>query len=317
MLAVAQGVALVSPAGVAADDACAAPERLFAVDRDTGHLSELSSCPATGAMAVVAEVDTGDWRYPSRSFAAAAGPVTVLYTVTADGHLQARRQDAPGLPLGPPVEVGANVDWSGTWAISPGPGFVAISGLDVRLFRHVGWDTGGQYVVEGPPLLGHYSEWAGGTGDIDLIGMHGSGRASGYYLNQHWRIWRGSNGWMVAWPSGVINPDIRGVTGAEPTLYGVQWSSGAVVRLTQPRSVEYPDCPGNPESWTEVTSLPGNWSAVVVPERATVAGDWPVIAARPGSASGRASVAAASKPVPPGPLPSRCPPGSDPYKWQK
>jgi hypothetical protein len=311
LLAVAQGAALASPSAASADDVCAAPERLFAVEGDTGHLSEVEACPETGSMSVVAEVDTGYWGYPLRVFAAAAGPVTVVYAVTADGRLQARRQDAPGLPLGSPVDVGAGVDWTASWVFSPGPGFVALSGHDARVFRHVGWDSGGENVVEGPPLIDHYGDWPA-TGDISLIGLRHGGPASGFFMSHHWRITR-NEGRMLAWPSGAINREIHSVTGAEPTLYGVR--QGAVVRLAQPRSSEYPTCHFNPNSWSVVGSLPGDWRYVVAPARTAVTGDWPVMAGRANPFPARASVAqvTSARPPPTGP---QCPDNIGPYKWQ-
>jgi hypothetical protein len=299
LLAVLQAVTgLAGPVGAAAT-ACAAPERIFAVDAGTGHLSELQACPDPASITVVGEVDAGDWRSARRILAAADGAATVLYSVTADGRLEARRQAAPGAALSAPTQVGAGIDWSRfRQVVSPGAGYlVADEYQAVRTFRHLDWATGGGTLVEGPQLLEPHGAWPT-LGDLELTGLGARGYAEAFFMDQHWRVWRGSDGRPIAYPSGAIPRNVRiFVTGSEPGLYGI--SAGAVVRLKQAAWSGY--CPFNTKPWRVANSLPGAWSGVVVPQRAQVTGDWPAVA---------------DYPTWPDPQYWTCPDGIGPYQWQ-
>jgi hypothetical protein len=295
---------LAAPAD-AAPEGCAAPEQLFAVDGGTGHLSELEACESPASIAVVGVVDRGDWRSADRVFAAGSGAVTVVYAVTGDGRLEARRQDAPGADLGPPVQVGAGIDWARFRAIIvPGPGYLVADDGAVRTFRHVDWAAGGSAVVEGPPLLARPGDFPD-LGELLLTGLGAGGHAEAFFAGSHWRIWR-RGGQPIAYPNGAIPADVRlFVTGSEPALYGVT-DGGAVVRLRhQPHPPPAPGrsyiCPFNPKPWRAASSLPGGWSAVVVPRRAAATGEWPAVAAFP---------------TWPDPSTWTCPDGVGPYKWQ-
>lgn len=291
---------LAGPVGAAAD-VCAAPERIFAVDAGTGHLTELEACLDPAAITVVGEVDTGDWRSFRRLLAVADGVTTVVYAVTAEGGLEARRQDAPGAALGPPVEVGAGIDWTRFRAlVSTGGGYLmADDRQSVRTFRHVDWATGGSAVAEGPLLFLPFNDWPA-VGDLTLTGLGQRTHAEAIYGNLLWRVWRNSNGWMRAYSSGGLPHDVQlsgTLTGSEPGLYGVM--AGAVVRLTQEPWPGY--CPWNPNSWQVRVSLPGGWSAVVVPQRAQRT-DPPGVGGFPsGPPKGRSWT---------------CPHEGDPYQWQ-
>lgn len=284
-----------SPAssGVAAPDGCEPAEAIFAVRGSNGHLVELESCP--DALTEVGEVDTGDWRSASRILATGDGTVTVVYQVTADGRLEARRQAAPGAPLEAPVEVGAGIDWSRfRTVLVPRQGYLWADDGTVRTFRHEGWATGGGDVVEGPPVFAARGGGPG-TGDLELTGLGPGGRAEAYFAGTHWLVWRGDDGLMAARASGRIP---HGAAGAEwrPGLFLA--ADGAVSRLTQPlyKGPDSVGCPANPMSWQVRTRLPGDWwFGVVVPQR-TASPTWPGIARPPSS--------------------GKCPPGTEPYQWQ-
>jgi hypothetical protein len=283
---------------VTAAAGCAAPQAIFAVSGATGHLVELASCP--DAITEVAEVDTGDWRTSSRIFATGDETVTVVYRVTADGGLEARRQPASGAPLEAPVEVGAGIDWSAfRTVVVPRRGYLWADDGEVRAFRHDGWATGGTAVVEGPVAFASRGGQPA-TGEMVLTGMGPTGVAEAIHGNRHVRVWREGTDSLSAWYSGGIEP---GATGTESRLFGVTWY-GSVASYTQPpdTSPDNVNCPVNSLPWQVSTSLPGDWSALAVPQRLATGGDWPVVPAQ---------IPASPK------YPIKCPYGvEEPYQWQ-
>lgn len=289
---------VLAASGAATREACARPERIFAVDGVTGHLVELEGCAALASIVEVGEVDAGDWRTARQVLATGDDTVTVVYALTGDGRLEARRQDAPGAPLGAPVEVGAGVDWSRFRSVVvPRRGFLWGDGADVRAFRHLGWDEGGATVVEGPVVFPSRGGWAA-LGDLELTGMDVLGRAEAVFMGTHWRIWRRVDGGPHAYPNGGIPSPL---SGAVPSLYAV--TGGGVASLRQPaHAPSSPDtsynCPVNPNRWQVAASLPGDWWLVVVPQRRTTTDEWPVV-----------------RPWPVGEK-IECPDGVNPYEWQ-
>jgi hypothetical protein len=285
--------------GAVAEPVCATPERIFAVDGTTGHLVELEECPT--AVVEVGEVDAGDWRTARQVVATGDDTVTVVYTLTEDGRLESRRQDAPGAALGAPVEVGVGIDWSQFRSVVvPRRGFLWADGADVRTFRHVDWDNGGATLVEGPVAFPSRGGWPA-LGDLMLTGMDSRGRAEAVFMSTHWRIWKDVGGGPHAYPNGRL-PNWR-LSGDAFSLYTV--IGGGVARLHQPfrkpvpPEPSYSSCVVNARSWEVRASLPGDWSLVVAPERAGVTvGEWPVVAEWPRSGAGH------------------CPPGIGPYEWQ-
>lgn len=280
--------------GVAVEPACARPERIFAVRGTDGHLVELTACPES--IVEVGEVDAGDWRAARQVIATGDGTVTVVYTLTGDGRLEARRQDAPGATLGAPVEVGADVDWSRFRSVVvPRRGFLWADGLDVRAFRHVGWDSGGTGVVEGPVVFPSRSGRPA-LGELTLTGMDGAGRAEAVYLTSHMRVWRGRFGDAVAYANGALPGS--GLTGVGYALYTVAF--GDVARLHHPADKDHDSsCVVNSNRWQVRARLPGDWSLVVAPQRDAANTDgWPVVTAWPSSGAGN------------------CPDDVTPYEWQ-
>lgn len=292
---------LASPSGATPGAACADPSRLFAVDADTGVLAELQACSDPAGIVEVAEVDAGDWRGAQHVFAVEDGAVTVVYAVTADGRLEARRQDAPAGPLDPPVQVGASVDWSSFQSVVPSaPGYLVGNGHRARTFRHVDWAAGGTAVVEGPPLFTPLGEWPT-LGDLHLTAVRDGGYAEAFFASTHFRVWSQAGGRPIAYPSGAISSGVDAVTGSEPTLYGIR--GGAVVQLDQPPhpppwGTKFYLCPFNTMSWRVTAELPGRWIRVVAPVRGEATGTGPAVGSYPYWPT------------------NTCPQGIGPYEWQ-
>jgi hypothetical protein len=87
-----------------------------------------------------------------------------------------------------------------------------------------------------------------------------------------------------AWfPSGLLPGGITGVTGAEPSLFGLD-ATGSVVVLTQPRPRPEPprkywDCPLNNDlAWQVATVRPGHFANLVAPANDSSTGSVPVLA---------------------------------------
>ncbi|NUT93949.1 MAG: hypothetical protein HOY78_18205 [Saccharothrix sp.] len=307
MLALAQLTAGLGVSGAASVEECANPKRFFAVKADTGHLAELRWCTLPKSITEVGEVDGGDWRTAGLLFATGNGTVTVVYAVTADGRLEARRQDSPGAPLGTSVEVGVGIDWSRfDTVVVPRRGFLWAGNEDVRAFRHVDWATGGATLVEGPPVFTRRDEWPT-TGDLLLTGFSSFGWAEARYAGTHWRVWRDGAGLPVAYPSGRTP---YGMKGTEADPYTIR--SGTIYRLVQPlydknSPVNYSNCLVNTKDWQIAAELPGGWAEVVVPQSTPLAdglpaaGEWPEVGPKPAAGSRFG-----------GP----CPPGVTPYEWQ-
>jgi hypothetical protein len=233
--------------------------------------------------------------------AAADGAVTVVYAVTEDGRLEARRQDAPGSTLDSPVQVGAGLDWSSFQTfLVPRVGFLWAGSADVRTFRHVGWADGGETLVEGPVAFASPNGWPA-LGELVLTGLDGNGRAEAIFASTHWRVWLQSDGRPVAYSSGHLPVHVpTALGGREGGLYAVV--DGAVARLRQPPHPPIPPelkytCKANPKGWQIATSLPGGWSTVVVPERASTTEEWPFVAPLRNGIG-------------------RCPDDVSPYEWQ-
>jgi hypothetical protein len=291
----AAGPAAVGAAGPAAAADCDEPKPIYAVNGSNGYLYELASCP--DSLTEVGKVDSGDWRTSSRIFATGDVAVTVVYRITADGRLEARRQTASGAQLEAPVEVGAGIDWSRfRTVIVPRRGYLwADDGVDrtIRAFRHDGWATGGTAVVEGKPVINMWPDVP--TGSPELIGLSTAGHAEAIGLHAHWRMWD-RTGDMYALTSGTTTSRL---TGAEGTgLYAAE--PGAVSELTQPYDDSTNNCPVNGVRWQVRTRLPGDWwSQVAVPQRTPSSTGWPAV-----------------KPFPT--VAFKCPPGTaEPYQWQR
>jgi hypothetical protein len=259
--------------GGAGQGQCAESEWILAVDARTGHLAEMESCHVLGEFGPAADLDTGDWRQYRHVFATRTGTVLVLYAVTAEGRLWSWRQDAPGAPLGAPVRVGADVDWSRFgFVFAPHPGALhagpvltnqgaGIAGTGpVRTFEHVDADAGGAVVRELAPL---FTAFHRSPMTAARWGAHGEANTQG----QHFRIWwlrpgiaRFDDGWAA---SGSLPRSVTRVVGTEPRLYGVE--SGSVVMLRQARPDD-PECPlRNNLDWREESKSGGAYERVVVP----------------------------------------------------
>jgi hypothetical protein len=307
LVTVVQAVAgITGPATVSAAVHCHRPRAVFTVDGSTGHLVELASCPRS--LTRVGVVDRGDWRTAKRILATGDARVTVVYRITADGRLEARRQRRSGARLEAPVEVGAGIDWARfrsvivprrgfLWADDDRAGEEGTGGSGyLRAFRHEGWNTRGTEVVEHKPL---YDTWPAmpAADSIELMGLTAAGYAEAVGAGGHWRLWVDSFGGLAALSSGgsawhLAGTEGSGVYAAEP---------GAVLELTQPPDTrpENVDCPGNGMRWQVRRSLPGYWwPALAVPQRLPSTTEWPELA----------------------PLPAegyQCPPGTaQPYQWQ-
>jgi hypothetical protein len=288
---------LATAAGAAADESCAGLTQLFAVAADTGELIELAGCASPASIAVVGRVDAGDWRTARHVFAANSGPVTVVYAVTTDGRLEARRQDGPGQPLGQPVQVESKIDWSGfTSLVAAGPGYlVGQDRVGVQQYRHVGWSTGGTAARPGPMFFAQDT-----PEPLDLMTLTAARPGqpvSALFRESAVLIWRTAAGMSVSRHDGHL-PAAR-VVPAGALLYGI--ADGAVVQLSHPLpSPEY-NCPFNSSPWQATVSLPGGWARVVAPVGGLVAGAWPDVPDIPPSS-------------PTGEI--KCPDPTAPYEWQ-
>ena len=223
------------------DTTCLAPQRLFAVDAQSGHLDEIGFCAGTASLAPAVEVDVGDWRSYRELTAVRDGGAVVLYAITADDRLQLRRQAASGEPFGPPVDLASTIDWSQvTSMFAPHAGYLHVKiGPAMRTLRHEGLATGGTALTEIEPLL---PAMDGPAMSAAQWGGRGEGNAAG----KHFRVWRELNslnppGFQDRWLfSGLLPDGISGVAGAEPYLFGLD-PAGAVALLLQP--AQRPDPP--------------------------------------------------------------------------
>jgi hypothetical protein len=262
---------LVAVATVAVPPAQAAPEcaeqqqPLFAVDASTGHLMEMTACPSDAAIGPAGEVDGDDWRNYPRVFGTHDGTTVVLYMVTDRGALLSRRQDAPYAAFGPPVQVGAAIDWSGFGSVFAGPPgylYAAEHPGPVRAFRHGGWFTGGSMLFEELPLLSRATGWPMTAVTWGAFGESIRG-------NVHARIWRNpdypefSDSDDLGFSSGWIQHDVSGVVGVEPWLYGID-VAGDVVLLDQDPDDPDSRC-GNENPWIVVARSSGEYARVVAP----------------------------------------------------
>ena len=260
---VAVATAAVPPAQAAAE--CAEEQPLFAVDASTGHLVELTACPSDATIGPAVEVDGGDWRSYLRVFGTHDATAVVLYMVTEKGALLSRRQDAPRAALGPPVQVGASIDWSGFDSVFAGPpGYLyAVEHLGpVRAFRHAAWSTGGSILFEELPLL---SRALGRPMTAVTWGAFGES----IHGNVHFRIWRNpdypefGDRDDAVFSSGWIQHDVSGVVGVEPWLYGID-VGGDLVLLDQDPGDPDSQC-GNENPWIVVARSSGEYARVVAP----------------------------------------------------
>lgn len=219
---------LTSAAGtVAAEPDCPRSVRLYAVASDTGHLTELVHCQGFQQATVV---DRGDWRGHRAVFATGAGQEVTVYALTANHELLSYRQDAPSAALAPPERVGGSwADRDSVFASAPG----------VLHARHVPTAQVDTFIVAGTTavrqpasLLPYY---LGPT-------MTGIGTRAFAETNVdgvlHFRIWQlvhtsGGIPWRTteAFMSGEL-PDVTGVVGTEPELFGVD-GQGRVVLMRQ------------------------------------------------------------------------------------
>jgi hypothetical protein len=272
------GIGTAQPARAA--EQCPARQPLFAVLADTGHLVEVTACTSTPEFGPAVLVDDGDWRGHRQVFGAREGTTVVLYTIDAGGALWARRQDAPGTGFGPPVRVGAEIDWSRFASVFvPQRGYLhAIERLGpIRTFQHLNWSTGGTDVSPEQPLL----LWAGGP----MAAVKWGGFAEAISGHDHIRIW-----WNPAYPqraeydslwfsSGELPPDVTGVVGYEPWLYGID-AAGDLVRLNQAsQPPAYQRC--NPNAWHIAARSSGGYVRIVLPMGRSSSRTTPQLAARP------------------------------------
>jgi hypothetical protein len=262
------GVVAAQPAQPArAAEQCAQQKALFAVVAATGHLVEVAGCESEPAIDAAVEVDAGDWRNHLHLFAARDATTLVLYTVTDKGALWSRRQNGPGTAFGAPVRVAATIDWSQFRTVFAGPsGYLyAVEHLGpVRTFRHVGWSTSGTRLVEELPLLRRVTSAA----TLITVRWGGPGEAVDEHL--HYRIWddprypdiRDHDDWRH--DSGSLPPNLTGVVGSEPWLYGID-AAGDLVQLHQAPNDDGEDQCGNITQWHVVARLSGGYARVVVP----------------------------------------------------
>lgn len=298
----AAGVLLAPTA--AADEQCGQPQRLFAVDAANGHLDEVGYCADTRQMTAPVEVDGGDWRVYRDLTAVRDGSAVVLYSVTTDGHLLWRRQEAPGLAWSAPVAIGPAIDWSQYQSVfAPHAGHLhARLGNSMRTFQHDGWATGAPAVTEIAPLLPMFAGPA-------MSAARWGGSGEHYDGGVHFRIWARTAYDLVsstdAWYfSGTLPAGVTGVTGAEPALFGLD-ATGQLVLLKQDRHPPTPpskwwNCPlFNDMPWYVQATVLGQFSRVVVPATA------------PPDPTGSPTLRYASTAIGPD-----CTPGARPYEWQ-
>jgi hypothetical protein len=221
---------------VAAAEDCQGGARLYAVDSQSGHLSEVASCSAQADF-VPTEVDAGDWRPYRDVVAVRDGTATVIYALASDGELWWRRQATAGAQFGVPVRIGAAVDWSRYHSLLVSqPGYIhgipsdpGVAGGVVRTFRHQGWASGGGSVSEDQPLLS-------GFGGPSITSVRWASFAETNVGPYHFRIWRKRPDSLdaVSFRSGSFPAGVTGVVGAEyeGALYGVN-GVGHIVRLEQ------------------------------------------------------------------------------------
>lgn len=287
-----------------ADEQCGLPQRLFAIDAASGHLDEVGYCADTRQMGSPVEVDGSDWRGYRDLTAVRDGSAVVLYSVTTDGHLLWRRQEAPGLPWSAPVAIAPAIDWSRYQSImAPHAGHLhALLDESMHTFQHDGWATGDPAMTEIAPLLRTFS----GPG-MSAVRWGGFGEHND--RGSHFRVWartaldnlaEQTDAWFL---SGAVPAGVTGVTGAEPSLFGLE-ATGQLVLLQQDRHPATPpnkywNCTlFNDMPWYVQARVPGNFSRLVVPANGESHADNPSL---------RKFLD----------VPARdCGPGGLPYEWQ-
>jgi hypothetical protein len=287
---------LAGPVTAVGDPTCRHPERLYAVGTHDGHLAELAYCGSRFTRPTV--VDGRDWRTYREVFATRNGFRVVVYALGRDGTLLAFPQHASRARLGRPVQVGRAHQWSGyRMLFASRPGYLHGMKQDrvVRTFRQEGWPNGTR-VRELAPILAHY-------GQDTMSAVHPGSFAEANVAGQHLRIWRfpDQGGFMdghgAEAESGTLPADVIRVTGAEPTLYGID-RRGAVVRMRQPVPDGW-DCPGYaPQPWRVTARSSVGYARVVAPAR--------------GGDRSRAAPSVANPPA----IGADCPEVSLPWEWQ-
>jgi hypothetical protein len=267
LLGLLTGFGVVAAQPVRAAEQCAQQKALFAVVAATGHLVEVAGCESEPAIGAAVEVDAGEWRNYLHVFAARDATTVVLYTVTELGVLSSRRQNGPGAAFGPPVRIAPSIDWSQFKTVLAGPsGYLyAVEHLGpVRTFRHPNWSAGGTRLFEELPLLSRAIK------PSTMIAVHWGGPAEAVDEHLHYRIWDNPNypefvdhdDWRK--DSGSLPPNLTGVVGSEPWLYGMD-AAGDLVQLYQVPNDDGEDRCGNIAHWNIVSRLSGGYARVVVP----------------------------------------------------
>lgn len=267
VLAVLGLAVLAGPGTAVGERGCRDPERLYAVAARNGHLTSAISC-GTGGFGPVTEIDDRDWRVYRDVFATQHGSRALVYALGRDGTLWAFPHHASRADLGRPVQVGRARQWAAFRLLfASRPGYLhGMRGNEkvVRTFRHHG-----RSFREVAPLLGYFpydrmsAFRAGSFGEANVPGMHV-------------RIWQvGFTDGMREFlggevvPSGALPAGVRGVSGAEPTLYGLD-GRGAIVRMHQPVPADW-DCQLQAtQPWRITARLAGAYTKVVRPAVGTV-----------------------------------------------
>jgi hypothetical protein len=242
---------------------------VFAVDAETGHLTEIRSCPSSlwsWSLGRAVEVDRADWRAYSAVFAVYDSNAVILYAVTATGELWWRRQEAPGAAPGTLVRVADAINWRHDVVFAARPGYLELGdyGGPVRTFRHDGWASGGTAVFADGELFTTFHGPA-----ITAMASH---YAVGTWNGRNYRVWRvqSNSAHDDAWyASGLLPAGLSGATGDGIRLYGVD-SGGGVVLLEQSQPFRCALASG--WNWYSTSRAPGHFSRVVVPLGAGPAG---------------------------------------------
>jgi hypothetical protein len=138
---------------------CTGTSRVFAVDAETGHLVEIRSCPEASSFGQTATVDSADWRGYAAIFGVRDGNAAIVYSVTQDGALWWRRQEAAGAGLGTAVRIAPAINWNRPVVFASRAGYLNLGahGEQIRTFHHQEWATGGATVTEAADLFGPLS----------------------------------------------------------------------------------------------------------------------------------------------------------------
>ncbi|GAA0906391.1 hypothetical protein GCM10009558_007760 [Virgisporangium aurantiacum] len=229
VLAAVFGPVPVRSAVAAEPSDCAESTRVFGVRPADGHLIELGVCLSAPAFTSGVEVDGGDWHRLRPMASTVDGQAAVLYSVSSDGHLEWRRQEAAGQPFGPPSPLTLpDVDPAGIGSlVVPQPGYLHTqTGASVRTFRHTDWTTGGPDLVEVQPLP------VGSTMLPPLAavrwGSHAVVKVGPAQAPTVVRLFAGAGGIG----GGRLPASVRFIAGADPWLFGLD-ADGAIVLLRQ------------------------------------------------------------------------------------